>query len=96
MLLPSKDLTKGVVVQCKHSDNPANPKSAEGIAELASSLGKYRGLYPCDFSGMVITNAVSFTPEAEQSAKEYGISLCTREKIESWIKSTPVEKVRVD
>ena len=72
-----------------------NCKTAEGIAELAFSLGKYRERYSVDFSGMMITNAVNFTSEAIQRANESSIYLCTREKIEGWINSTPVEKSKI-
>ena len=95
LLLPSKDSAKGLVVNCKHSDDPMNCKTAEGIAELAFSLGKYRERYSVDFSGMMITNAVNFTSEAIQRANESSIYLCTREKIEGWINSTPVEKSKI-
>ena len=95
LLLPSGRLTKGLVIECKHSDNPANIKNSEGIIELASSLGKYRGRYPCDFSGMLVTNAVCFSEETVQIAKENGLSLCSRKNIEEWINNTPVEKSKI-
>lgn len=75
----------GVLIQCKHVNNPEKSVSAEGVREVCASLGTYSYAQGGPFVGIVVTNAFDFTENAKITAKANNIELISRTLLRKWV-----------
>lgn len=85
LIMPSDKNTKGLLIQCKHVNNPNKAVGPEGVHEICSSLNVYRIKEGVEFHGIVVTNALTFTANAIQSAQANSIEIYNREQIRRYI-----------
>ena len=85
LIMPSDKNTKGLPIQCKHVNNPNKAVGPEGVHEICSSLNVYRIKEGVEFHGIVVTNALTFTANAIQSAQANSIEIYNREQIRRYI-----------
>lgn len=78
------DGKNGILIQCKHRDDPFNPIGKQGVQEVFAAVNyykntdDYRGI---DFETAVVTNAVDYTSGAKELAKNNGVSLIARNEL---------------
>ena len=75
----------GLIIQCKHVSDPSKPMGPDGVHQVLSALGVYSYRFGGPYSGVVITNSIGFTSNAQNSARSNNILLLSRTKIREWI-----------
>ena len=74
----------GLLIQCKHTENPNGSINNKGVQEIFAAVAYYEKKY-CGrkFQPVVITNAKNFTSGATKLAREDNVRLITRQELES-------------
>ncbi len=73
----------GLLIQCKHTENPDSSTNNKGVQEIFAAVAYYEKKY-CGrkFQPVVITNAKNFTNGAIKLAHDDGVKLITRRELE--------------
>ncbi|RKX56657.1 MAG: hypothetical protein DRP29_09335, partial [Thermodesulfobacteriota bacterium] len=79
-----------LLIQCKHTSNPAKSQNQRGVQEILAALGIYRREYEEKFELVVITNAEKFTPQAIELAEANKIKLISRQELIQLLKNYPI------
>ena len=73
----------GLLIQCKHTENPEGAIGNKGIQEICAAVAWYEKKYfGRKFQTVVLTNAKNFTGGAIELAKENGVRLIARHELE--------------
>ena len=79
-----------LLIQCKHTSNPAKSQNQRGVQEILAALGIYKREYEEKFELVVITNAEKFTPQAIELAEANKIKLISRQELIQLLKNYPI------
>lgn len=74
----------GLLIQCKLQENPFKSlgQSKKAVQEVYTSVAAYQKIYPSvKFKPTVVTNAISFTPQAIQLAAVNNVKLISRKEL---------------
>jgi len=88
-----EDGKRGLLLQCKHKDNPSNSVDSKGVQEVFASVNYYKDLEDykgVDFKTAVITNAVDYTSNAKKIAERNGVCLIAREELKEMLEAHPL------
>ena len=74
----------GLLIQCKHTENPDSSINNKGVQEIFAAVAYYEKKY-CGrkFQPIVVTNAKNFTSGAIKLAREDNVKLITRQELEN-------------
>ena len=73
----------GLLIQCKHTDNPGKSLGKTGIQEICAAVAYYSDKYGGRrFQPVVVTNAENFTSGARELANKNGVKLIARNELE--------------
>lgn len=90
LIMPSEKNANGLLIQCKHVDDPNKAVGPEGVHQVYASLNVYRMKEGISFKGVVVTNALTFTANAIQSANANEIEIYNRDKIKGYVNDVKV------
>lgn len=83
----------GLLIQCKHKENPASSTGKAGIQQICAAVkyyeGKYRGR---KFRPVVVTNAEHFTDGAIKLAQKNDVQLIVRRELEDLLAAQKILK----
>ena len=96
IIVSPKNGDVGVLIQCKHVNNPQKSISAEGVREVCASLGTYTYAQGGQFSGIVVTNAFDFTENAKITAKANNIKLISRTQLHKWVEEFKITSADIN
>lgn len=91
-----EDGKRGLLLQCKHKDDPSSPTGKKAVQEIFASqnyyknLDDYRGI---DFQTAVITNAVDYTPGAKKLADADNVHLIARNELKRMLSDNPLPNI---
>lgn len=83
------DGKSGLLVQCKHQDNPNSAQGKKGVQEVYAAVNYYKNLDEykgIEFGTVVVTNAIGFTSETIKLAKDNDVKLIARDGLETMLK----------
>lgn len=80
-----KNGNPGLILQCKHAENPLKARGPEGVMAVLSALGVYKRDQDDNFVGIVVTNASDYTNNAKKAAESNEITLYSRAQIIEWV-----------
>lgn len=84
---------KGLLIQCKHAENPRQPLGNNGIQEIVAAVNHYKREHQgVEFTPLVVTNANDFTAGAKKLAKDNKVELVTRAALASMLEEYPLVK----
>ena len=73
----------GLLIQCKHTENPDTSINNKGVQEIFAAVAYYEKKYNGrKFQPVVVTNAKNFTNGAIKLAREDRVKLITRQELE--------------
>ena len=73
----------GLLIQCKHTENPNGAINNKGVQEIFAAVAYYEKKYGGGkFQPVVITNAKNFTSGATKLARENHVQLINRQELE--------------
>ena len=81
----------GLLIQCKHSENPDGSINNKGVQEIFAAVAYYEKQY-CGrkFQPVVVTNVKNFTNGAIKLARENNVKLINRQELEKMFHSHKV------
>ena len=83
----------GLLIQCKHKENPASSTGKAGIQQICAAVKYYESKYRVrKFRPVVVTNAENFTSGAIKLAQENDVRLIARRELESLLAARKVLK----
>ena len=83
----------GLLIQCKHRENPEKSIGNDGIQEICAAIGYYEQKYfGIKFQPVVVTNAKNFTSGAIELAQKNGVKLITRRELETLLSDNKILK----
>lgn len=82
----------GLLIQCKHVDNPDKSIGNAGIQQICAAVAYYADKHKCKFQPVVVTNAENFTAGAIKLSKENGVKLIARRELETLLAANKVLK----
>ena len=85
----------GLIIQCKHRDDPMKMEGCEGVQQVIAAAGSYSYWEGVKYRGMVATNAMGFTENARQVAHANNIELAPRKTLQEWLAKTPVSSAEL-
>ncbi len=71
----------GLLIQCKHRDNPAASIGKDAVQEISAAVAYYADMHKRTFQPVVVTNAENFTAGAVALADKNGVSLIARREL---------------
>lgn len=83
IVFPHGENKESLLIQCKHTINPSTTQGSNGIKEINAAYGIYAKDHDLDFEKVVITNAIRFTPGAQQLADANNVKLIQRDDVEA-------------
>ena len=83
VVVKSSTSNAGLLIQCKHTENPNGSINNKGIQEICAAVAYYKKKY-CGrkFQPVVVTNAKNFTAGACELAYENDVKLIARRELE--------------
>ena len=83
----------GLLIQCKHKENPENSIGNKGVQEICAAVAWYEKKYfGRKFQSVVVTNAKNFTSGAINLAKQNGVRLIARHELENLFAANKIPK----
>ena len=84
---------QGLLIQCKHAEDPQRPLGNNGIQEIVAAVSHYKREYPgVEFTPLVVTNGSDFTAGAKRLAADNGVKLVTRAALADMLAEYPLVK----
>ena len=81
----------GLLIQCKHREDPRKPVGKEAVQEISAAVRFYEGQYPdVRFTPVALTNAAAFTDGAVQLAAVNGVRLMMRSDLDQLLRKYPL------
>ncbi len=89
----SDDKKKGLLIQCKHKDNPNQPVGVGGVQEVAAAIQYYKKEYKSTtLEPILLTNSNDFTAQAKKLAHSNNVTLISRIKLNQMLAKNPIVK----
>lgn len=81
----------GLLIQCKHTENPDGSIGNKGIQEICAAVAYYKEKYfGRKFQPVVVTNAKNFTSNAIELAQKNGVRLIVRRELETLLAANKI------
>ena len=71
----------GLLIQCKHADNPDKSIGNAGVQQICAAVAYYADKHKRKFQPVVVTNAKNFTAGAIKLARQNGVKLIARKEL---------------
>ncbi|MEG1825283.1 MAG: SNF2-related protein [Cloacibacillus sp.] len=81
----------GLLIQCKHAENPLKAMAPNGVQEVLASLEVYKKRNNRDYTGLVLTNAAGYTQNAQRTAQANNVQLLSRLALKKMLYDNPVK-----
>ena len=82
----------GLLIQCKHKDNPSEAIGNKGVQEICAAVAYYNDKFKRTFQPAVVTNARSFTKGAVKLAAQNGVRLIARNELEDLLREYQIPR----